>query len=195
MKNSKTLWLVEGAVMVALATVLSLIKVYKLPWGGSITLLSMLPICIYSIKHGVAKGLAVSFVFALIQMFMDLGEVLSWGLSAGTLIACILLDYLVAFTVIGLAGMFRTKKMPGWIAGTVIALLLRLASHFASGVWIWESAGKLWDGFDTSNTYLYSLLYNGSYMVPEIIFSVVGAVILFSLPQTKKLIAPRNEKV
>ncbi|MBQ8967499.1 energy-coupled thiamine transporter ThiT [Ruminococcus sp.] len=193
MKNSKILWLVEGAVMVALASVLSLIKVYKLPWGGSITLLSMLPICIYSIKHGIGKGLAVSFVYALVQMFLDLGEVLSWGLTASTLIACLLLDYLVAYTVIGFAGIFRRKGMAGWIAGTVIALLLRLASHFASGVWIWESAGKLWDGFDTSNTYLYSLVYNGSYMVPEIIFSVIGAVILFSLPQTKRLIAPAKD--
>lgn len=57
MKNSKTLTLVEGAVMVALATVLSFIRVYKLPWGGSITLLSMLPIAVFSIKHGVAKVL------------------------------------------------------------------------------------------------------------------------------------------
>ena len=66
MKNSKTLTLVEGAVMVALATVLSFIRVYKLPWGGSITLLSMLPIAVFSIKHGVAKGLGAAFVFSLI---------------------------------------------------------------------------------------------------------------------------------
>ena len=62
MKNSKTLTIVEGAVMVALATVLSFIRVYKLPWGGSITLLSMLPIAVFSIKHGVAKGLGAAFV-------------------------------------------------------------------------------------------------------------------------------------
>lgn len=193
MKRSKFLWMVEGAVMVALATVLSLIKVYKLPWGGSITLLSMLPICIYSIKYGLKKGLGVAFVYALVQMLIELGEVLSWGLTTGTLIACLVMDYLLAYTVIGLAGILRNKGMAGWISGTVIALLLRLGSHFASGVLIWQSAGKLWDGFDTENTYLYSLVYNGSYMVPEIIFSVIGAVILFSLPQTKKLIQPVKE--
>ena len=67
MKNEKVLTLVEGAVMVALATVLSFIKIVHLPWGGSVTLLSMLPIIVFSIKRGVANGLAASFVFALIQ--------------------------------------------------------------------------------------------------------------------------------
>ena len=80
MKNSKTLALVEGAAMIALATVLSLIKVYKLPWGGSITLLSMVPICIFSIKRGIGYGMAVSFLYSLVQLFMDLGEILGWGL-------------------------------------------------------------------------------------------------------------------
>ena len=176
--------------MIALASVLSLIKVFKLPWGGSITLLSMLPICVYSIKHGIKKGMCVSFVYALVQMFLDLGEVLSWGLTAKTLIACLFLDYLLAYSVIGLAGIFRNKDMAGWIAGTITALMLRLAVHFLSGVVIWQSTGKLWDGFDTSNTYIYSLCYNACYMVPEIIFSVIGAVILFKLPQTKKLLQP-----
>ena len=67
MKDNKTKILVEGAVMVALATVLSFIRVFKLPWGGSITLLSMLPIVLFSIRRGVKSGLTVSFVFALIQ--------------------------------------------------------------------------------------------------------------------------------
>ena len=182
--------MVEGSVMIALATVLSFIKVYKLPWGGSITLLSMLPICVYSIKHGLVKGLAVSFVYALLQMFISLGEVLSWGLTAGTLIACLFLDYLLAFTVIGLAGVFRNKGTVGAVAGTCFAVIMRLAVHFFSGVVIWHSIGKLWDGFETSNTFLYSLAYNGSYMLPEMIFTAIGAVVLFKLPQTKRLIQP-----
>ena len=190
MKNSKISWLVEGSVMIALATVLSFIKVYKLPWGGSITLLSMLPICVYSIKHGLSKGLAVSFVFALIQMLLELGEVLSWGLTAGTLAACLFLDYLLAFTVIGLAGIFRDHGTAGAVAGTCFAVLMRLAVHFTSGVVIWHSIGKLWDGFDTSNSFLYSFAYNGSYMLPEMIFTAIGAVVLFKLPQTKKLLRP-----
>jgi len=183
-----TRMLVDGAVMIALATVLSLIKVFELPWGGSITLLSMLPICLFSIKYGIGKGLCISFLYALIQMFLSLAQVLSWGLTTGTLLACLFLDYLLAFTVIGFAGIFRNGGLAGWISGIVIALLLRLGSHFLSGVLIWHSIGKLWEGFDTTNQYLYSLMYNGAYMLPEIVFTVIGAVILLKLPQTRKLL-------
>lgn len=96
--------LVEGAVMIALATVLSFIKVYNLPWGGSITLLSMLPIAVYSIRYGVAKGIGASFVYSLIQLIQGATEGLfGWGLSSVMLIACILLDYIAAYTVLGLA--------------------------------------------------------------------------------------------
>ena len=193
MKNKKTLMLIEGAVMIALATVLSLVKVYKLPWGGSITLLSMLPICLFSIKYGVVKGLAVSFVYSLIQLFIDLGEVLSWGLTPGTLIACFALDYILAYTAIGTAGMFRSKGVAGWGLGSAAALFLRFVSHFLSGVLIWHSVGTLWDGFSPDNEFIYSALYNGSYMLPEIVFTVIGAVILFAAPQTKRLLAPEKK--
>lgn len=190
MKNTKTLMLVEGAIMIALASVLSLVKVYKLPWGGSITLLSMLPICMFSIKYGIGKGFFVSFVYALIQTLFDIAEVFSWGLTPEILIACLLLDYILAYTVIGIAGIFRKKGIVGWVTGCALALFLRFVSHFLSGVLIWHSFGDLWDGFSTENEYLYSLLYNGSYMLPEIIFTVIGAVILFSVPQTKRMLSP-----
>lgn len=181
--------------MIALATVLSFIRVYKLPWGGSITLLSMLPIVIYSIRHGVAKGLGVAFVFSLIQFVQGITDGLfGWGLTTASLIGCILFDYILAFTVIGVAGIFRSKGVLGAVAGTAIALLLRFISHFCTGVVIWKSYGALWDGFSTDNTYLYSLLYNGSYMLPELIFTCIGAFILYTIPQTKKLISPQNDK-
>ncbi len=193
MKNKKLLQLVEGAVMIALATVLSFIRIYKLPWGGSITLLSMLPIAIFSIRHGVAKGLGVAFCFSLIQFIQGITDGLfGWGLTTMSLIGCILFDYILAFTVIGFAGIFRKKGVAGAVTGTAIALLLRFVSHFATGVIIWKSFGELWDGFSTDNIYLYSLLYNGSYMLPEIIFTCIGAAVLYSIPQTKKLLAPQD---
>ena len=68
MKNTKTRILVEGAIMVALATVLSFLKLWQFPWGGSITVLSMLPIVVFALRYGVARGLAVSFVYSLIQL-------------------------------------------------------------------------------------------------------------------------------
>ena len=189
MKDNKTKILVEGAVMVALATVLSFIRVFKLPWGGSITLLSMLPIVLFSIRRGVKSGLTVSFVFALVQFAQGVMDGLfGWGLTPGMLIACILLDYLGAFTVLGIAGIFRRKGLPGWIGGISLAIALRFVLHFLSGVVIWQSFGELWNGFSTDNTFLYSFLYNGCYMLPELIFTLVGAVALLSAPQTKRLL-------
>lgn len=188
MTNTKTIKLVEGAVMVALALVLSFIKVFKLPWGGSITLLSMLPIVIYSIRNGLKWGMLVSVVYALLQMFIDLGEVVSWGLTATALIGTLLLDYVLAFSVLGLAGIFRNKGIAGGIAGIAVAVFLRYAFHVVSGSVIFHSAGAIWEGFSTENSWIYSLLYNGAYMLPEMVFTLIGAVILFAVPQTKKLI-------
>lgn len=187
MQNNKTRLITEGAAMVALATVLSFIKVYQLPWGGSITLLSMLPIVLYSIRRGVKAGLAVSFAYALIQFGQGVMDGLfGWGLTPGTLIACIVLDYIGAFFVLGLAGCFRKNGMAGWIGGIALAVGLRFVMHFLSGAVIWQSVGELWTGFSTENTYLYSFLYNGSYMLPELIFTLIGAVALLKVPQTRK---------
>jgi thiamine transporter len=189
MRNSKTTIIVEGAIMIALATILSYVRVYKLPWGGSITLLSMLPIVLFSIKHGIVKGLEVSFLFSLVQLGQGIIDGLfAWGLSPLMLIGSVLFDYVVAFTVIGFAGVFHKKSVIGWVVGTVIALLLRFACHFVSGVIIWQSAGKLWEGFATDNSCLYSLLYNGSFMLPEIILTCIGAILLFKVPVIRKMI-------
>ena len=187
--HAKIVALVEGAVMVALAAVLSYIRIFHLPWGGSITLLSMLPICIYSIRHGIVSGLFASFVFALIQFGQGVMDGLfGWGLTPVMLIACIMLDYIMPFTVLGLAGMLRKKGTAGWIAGTAGAVVLRFLMHFLSGIVIWHSFGELWEGFSTDNEILYSLLYNGCYMLPELIFTLAGAIVLFKVPQTRKLL-------
>ncbi len=187
MSKNKTKILVEGAVMVALATVLSYIRIFRLPWGGSITLLSMLPIVLFSIRRGLGAGLTVSFVFSLVQFTQGVVDgIFGWGLTPGMLIACILLDYIMAFTVLGLAGIFRKKGFAGWIGGIALAVVLRFVCHFLSGVVVWKSFGELWNGFSTDNTFLYSFLYNGSYMLPELIFTLIGAIALLKVPQTKR---------
>lgn len=189
MSSNKTRILVEGAVMVALATILSFIRIFKLPWGGSITLLSMLPIVLFSIRRGVKAGMAVSVAYALLQFGQGIIDGLfGWGLTPGMLIACIFLDYIGAFSVLGLAGLFRKKDLPGWIAGISLAIVLRFVLHFLSGVVIWHSYGELWNGFSTDNTYLYSFLYNGCYMLPELVFTLIGAIVLLKAPQTKKIL-------
>ena len=190
MKNTKTNVLVEGAIMVALATVLSFLKVVQFPWGGSITILSMLPIVVFALRHGVRKGLTVSFAYSLVQLGQGilLEGLLGWGLTPTALIACIFLDYVGAFSVLCLAGAFGNKRMTAIIGGTVLGLVLRFALHYVSGVAIFHSFGELWEGFSTDNTWLYSLLYNGAYMLPEAIFTTAGALILFKTPQMRKLL-------
>ncbi|MBR6718201.1 MAG: energy-coupled thiamine transporter ThiT [Oscillospiraceae bacterium] len=194
MKNSKTKMLVEGAMMLALAIVLSLITPFQklLPFGGSITLVSMLPICIFSIKYGVAKGLGVSFLFAVFQFAQGTIKdgLFGWGLTAGMLIACIVFDYFLAYTVLGFAGFARKKGLGGWITGIVIALTLRFLCHFISGVYVFASTGKIWDDLDfvAENKYVYSLVYNAAYMVPEIILTIIVTVILFKIPQVRRLL-------
>ena len=191
----RTRMLAEGAVMVALATVLSFIQIVKFPWGGSITVLSMLPIAVFSLRYGVKYGFAVSFVFSLIQFGQGIIDgVFGWGLTPIALIGCIFLDYIGAYTVLGIAGVFGNKKFGGIIGGTVLALVLRFALHFLIGVLIFHSFGELWNGFSTDNTWLYSLLYNGAYMLPETVFTTLGAVVLFKTPRVRKLLFKAEEK-
>lgn len=189
MRNTKTQIMVEGAVMVALATALSFIPIIQLPWGGTVTLLSMLPIAIFSIRRGINPGLAASFLYALIQFAQGaMKGLFGWGLTPSMLIACIFLDYIGAFFVLGIAGIFRKRNFPGWMGGITLAVSLRFLFHFLSGVVIWQSVGELWNGFSTDNTFLYSFLYNGCYMLPELILTLAGAAALLKAPQTKKLI-------
>lgn len=190
MSNIKTKILVEGAAMVALATVLSFIPIFKLPWGGSITLLSMLPIVLFSIRRGVKAGLAASLTYSLLQLFQGIvmDGLLGWGLTPGLLAGCIFLDYIGAFTILGLAGLLRKKKLSGWISGITLVIVLRFLFHVLSGVVIFHSAGMLWEGFSTDNSVLYSILYNGCYMLPELIFTLAGAIALLKAPQTSRLL-------
>lgn len=193
MKNQKTIILVEGAAMVALATVLSYVRLFKLPWGGSVTLLSMLPIVLFSIRRGVKPGMVVSFAYSLLQFGQGISDgIFGWGLTPVMLIACIVLDYIGAFSVLGLAGLFRKNKLTGWIAGISMAIGLRFVLHFLSGVVIWHSYGALWDGFATENSVLYSFLYNGCYMLPELIFTLIGAIVLLKTPQSARLLLPEE---
>lgn len=174
--------MIECAIMVALATVLSLIKLYKLPLGGSITLLSMLPICIFSIRWGLGWGMIGGFLYAALQLFLDLAEVLTWGLTPAALIGCILFDYLIAFSVVGLAGAFRKKGAFGAIGGIALALFLRLCSHLVSGTLIFGA----WMPEGFGNPFIYSVAYNGSFMLPELVLTAVAAFFLMKVPAVLK---------
>lgn len=192
MKKNNTYKLAVCAILVALGTVLSLIKIWKMPFGGSVTLLSMLPCAMVSIAFGLKWGLAASFVESLIQLAFGIAMdgIFAWGLTPGSLIGVIFLDYVLAFTVIGLAGMFRSKGYLGICVGTGLSVALRFVSHLLSGAVIFANFeqfvafGTEWVG----RPWFYSICYNGAYMLPEMILTVVGAAILFRLPQLKKIL-------
>ncbi|MEG1887856.1 MAG: energy-coupled thiamine transporter ThiT, partial [Oscillospiraceae bacterium] len=179
-KNTQRM--VVTAVMLALASVLSMIKVFEMPLGGSITLLSMLPIALLSIQYGPKWGISSAFIYALIQIGLDIAKLMSWGLTLQMWIGSLVFDYLIAFTVIGLAGVFRKKGLFGICAGVALALALRLLSHVISGSIFFA----LWCPEGWANPIIYSICYNGFYMIPEIITTMIGAVLLFRSSQLKK---------
>ena len=187
MRNAKVRMLVESAVMVALAFVLSLIKVWQMPFGGSVTLLSMLPITLIAVKNGPLWGFGTAFVYSLTQLAVS--GVFGWGLTAGVLAVALLLDYIAAFTVLGAAGCFGKTKT-GAVVGTAVACVLRFVSHFLAGYTIWANYeqfvafGKEWVNMPA----LYSLCYNGAYMLPELIFTVAATVVFVNVPAIQKLL-------
>ncbi len=189
MRNSNLRKLTTSAIMLALAFVLSYVKFFELPNGGGMTLLSMLPICLISIKYGLGWGLGTGFCYSAIQLFLDLPKAMGWRLDAKAWVGMILFDYIVAFTVLGLAGMFRGKGRLGFCFGTALALFFRYVSSVISGAVVWKSFGEI-IGLNLSNTWVYSIVYNGVYMIPEIILTATAAVLISALPQVQEIIKP-----
>ena len=187
-KRTRVFALCECAMMLALAVVLSYVKIFTLPFDGSITLFSMLPICLISIKYGIGWGLGTAFCYAWFQILQ--GGVFAWGLTPTMLIASLFLDYILAFSVLGLAGLFRKKGYLGMISGVVLACALRFLVHFIAGVVLWANLeefiafGREW----FNRPVLYSICYNGIYMLPETVLTTAMAAVLLRIPQMKRIL-------
>lgn len=164
--------LAEGAILVALAFVLSFVKLYELPNGGSLTP-AMLPILLYALRWGTGRGLCAGFVFGLLQLLFD--GAYAWGWQS------MVLDYLLAFTPLGLAGIFKGKAW-GIFPGTVLGCAGRYLVHHISGVTIYRIIEPTSvPGLGTyDNPHLYSLVYNGSYMIPNMLLALVLAAVLYA---------------
>ncbi len=185
MKNKKIRTLAECAILVALGTILSLFKIWEMPLGGAVTPLSMLPVCLIGFMHGPKWSFGSAFVYSLFQLFT--GSVFAWGLTPFVLVICILFDYIVAFTVLGVTGLFRGRSNRGIIIGTALAMLLRFACHLITGVTIWASSAP--EGW---NPWVYSIAYNGAYMLPELIFTMIGLIAILNVPAFKRLLDKRS---
>ena len=161
--------LCEGAVFVAIAQVLGYVKFFELPQGGSITI-GMLPIFIYCARWGFGPGLLASFVYSLLQMFLDVTYAIGWQSIIG--------DYILAFTVLGIAGLFHDRKY-GFFIGAVLGSLARFLVHLVVGATLWaEYMPPEFFGMTMTSPWLYSALYNGSFMAINMtVCLLLGALI------------------
>ena len=218
-RTEQTKRLTTSAVMLALAMVLAmvcaLIPFLNLPFGGGFTVASMLPVVIISYMYGMKWGFFSAAIYSVIQIVMDL--YLGKGstimalfmpnsedfMGFGAAIAILIIDYLVAYTLLGFGGAFRKvikNKALALTLGVVLALSLRYIAHIVSG-YIFYGAWAEWF-FSQENFYaiggwilerfsgnalavIYSIFYNGLYMIPEIVITAVAALIVGRLPVIK----------
>ncbi|MDR2655631.1 MAG: energy-coupled thiamine transporter ThiT [Oscillospiraceae bacterium] len=168
-RNKNLKKLVWSAIFIGLGSVLSVFP--KIPWinGGSITLCSMLPVILISYRFGLKWGFGSSLAYAALQIVLE--PAFPPASNIVSFILCFFLDYIIAFGVLGFGGLFRkTVKHAGiaLVAGSALSLSLRFLSHFLSGAIIWA-------GYAEGNPWVYSLIYNGGYMLPELIMNCIAA--------------------
>ena len=167
--------------MVALAAVLSEFKV-SAPFGGSVTIFSMVPVIIIGLRHGPAWGFGTAFVYSMTQFLFDAAKLSGWGIAGPkAFILCTLFDYIVAFTVLGAAGFFksaidktpaRSKKIVFASIATLFACILRYLSHVFVGAILWY---ELYKDSIAEAAWVYSITYNFTYMLPETIITLIAA--------------------
>ena len=196
----------------ALAIVLELISkaiIPEMPFGGQVTLVAMLPVVLISYRYGVKWGFVSGFCYALLEMALG-AKTVSAAFQPGyfgdgtmifkAILMC-LLDYLLAYTMMGLGGVFRDKiKNPGTslMCGSLVALGARYLSHILSGYLLfsgWADWFFTQDGFPawgaklveslspTALGWVYSIVYNGFYMVPELILTAIAAQLIARIPK------------
>ena len=181
MKNNKIRILTECAVMLAAASALSFVKFHMWAYGGGITACSMLPLVIICRRHGTKVGLLTAFAHSVLQLFFGFGNVTyvseetAFPVNVLMILGVILLDYIIAYTVIGLSSAYQNRKHESSLSisgGIAASFALRFLCHFLSGWIIWEAlapnelrwAAPVW-----------SMVYNASYMIPEILLTCIAA--------------------
>ena len=210
--QNKTKRLTESAMLIALAVVLELVGkmvIPPMPFGGQLTLVSMLPIVLISYRHGVKWGLSAGFAYSLVQMALGAGTVTAafqpGYFGDGTMIfnAVLMcaLDYVLAYTLLGLGGVFRNRvKRSGTslMLGSLVALGGRYLAHILSGYilfsgwaeWFFTQEGFPGWGADlvaslspSALGWVYSIVYNGMYMIPEILLTAAAALLVARVPR------------
>ena len=167
--------LTEGAILIALAEILSFLPLYKLPWGGSIDL-AMLPVILFCTRWGFGSGMIMAVAHGLLQTLFEGGIAIGWQSIIG--------DYLVAYAVLGLAGLFKGK----FCLATLVACGARFLVHYVVGATVWaEYMPETFFGMTMTTPWFYSALYNGAYMVPDAAMILVIFLLLQKTPMAKYL--------
>ena len=190
MKKTQIVTYTECAIMVALATVMSMLPLVEMPYGGSITVASALPILVVSYRHGWRFGALTGFLYSSLQLLLGLRN-LSYFNTWYSVLAVIFLDYLIAYTVVGLGGLFRrlfTSQANALFFGALTVSMLRYVLHTIAGATVWAGIS-----IPTGATLIYSISYNATYMLPEtIILSIsafyIGNTIDFSKKMPTKVV-------
>ena len=176
MQNTRLRALTQSAIFIALAEILSLLPFYRVPWGGSIDL-AMLPIILICVRWGFGPGMLAATAHALLQTLLEGGIAIGWQSIIG--------DFLVAYMVLGLAGLFKGKFVPA----TVVSCAARFLVHYVVGATIWaEYMPEAFFGMTMTTPWIYSALYNGAYMLPDMVMVLIAGLLLLKTPAKKYLL-------
>ena len=172
-KHRSAYRLTESAVMLAFAAVLSILKIVDMPYGGSVTAFSMLPLLVIAYRYGTKWGMLTAFTYSLIQLLLGMDN-FAYAQGFISILMLAVFDYLCAFLVLGLGGIFRNANRS---QGSALALasvftgFLRYACHAVAGFTVWRDLSV-----PLVDSVVYSLSYNATYMIPETIILVLGSV-------------------
>lgn len=170
--------LAECSIMVALSTVLSVLKIIELPYGGSVTAASMLPIVIAVYRHGGLFGIGVAAVNSTIQFLFGMSN-LAYAFNWQAAVAIVLFDYIFAFSVFALSGVFKRMfrdQSAAMLLGVLLASVLRYVCHTIVGCTVWAGIS-----IPTEAAITYSLSYNATYMIPETLILLLATAYVFSV--------------
>ena len=168
--NLETRVLAEIVVFAALSAILYTIRPFSLPYGGSITLGSMVPVMWLSLRRGLHVGFTAGVIFGLLALLID---VMLLPYSPITNPVQVILEYPIAFGILGLAGVFQKPSIFASIIGVCISVLAKFFLHFLAGIIFWAyTVPQGW------NPVAWAAIYNGSFLLPEFIIS---AVLMFLL--------------
>ena len=174
--------LVESALFIAIATVLSIFQI-ALPFGGGLTICSMLPLILLSHRYGWKWGLVSALVYSLLQLVLGVENV-GYGTSFIMCVGIIFLDYVLAYTVLGFSGLFDCiikNRRAALAVGIAVTFCARFVCHLISGAWIWGVyMPEEFFNLPMTNPWVYSALYNGWYMAAELVLTEIVAMAIYA---------------